>query len=274
MFLLADTTPCQYGKYMNKLIVSIVACFIATLNVCAQQPAGTFSITPKVGVTVSNFSGDMPAEVDFYAPLKSWPDPQISLSEEMLFISGNAYFTESKKKVGFTVGAEAQYQFTKVFGLSFGAFFTQEGVTYKTKGYSNYQKEEVTWDIHDDLSVNLNCITVPVLANVYVWKGLALKAGLQPEFAVGKDAKCDMTFNYDSQTRTLIKDFGPHINTFSLSLPVGISYEYKHFVADFRYCWGLTDVHDKDHKWLGNKKKWNTSSGYNRVMTFTLGYKF
>ena len=45
-------------------------------------------------------------------------------------------------------------------------------------------------------------------------------------------------------------------------------------MADFRYCWGLTDVHDKDHKWLGNKKKWNTSSGYNRVMTFTLGYKF
>jgi hypothetical protein len=51
------------------------------------------------------------------------------------------------------------------------------------------------------------------------------------------------------------------INKFDLSIPVGISYEYKNFVLDARYNWGLTKIMDAGDAF------------YNRVFQLTLGYK-
>src|SRR3712207_7766608 len=53
-------------------------------------------------------------------------------------------------------------------------------------------------------------INVPIMANVYVVNGLAVKLGVQPGFAVDKA---------DSD-----------INTVDFSIPVGASYEYKNIV--------------------------------------------
>ena len=50
-------------------------------------------------------------------------------------------------------------------------------------------------------------------------------------------------------------------NTFDLSIPVGLSYEYKNFVLDGRYNFGVTNISKN-----GNPK--------NSVFQFTLGYKF
>ena len=50
-------------------------------------------------------------------------------------------------------------------------------------------------------------------------------------------------------------------NTFDLSIPVGLSYEYNNFVLDGRYNFGVTNI----------AKGVNTK---NSVFQFTLGYKF
>src|SRR3712207_9280389 len=84
-------------------------------------------------------------------------------------------------------------------------------------------------------------INVPIMANVYVVNGLAVKLGVQPGFAVDKA---------DSD-----------INTVDFSIPVGASYEYKNIVLDARYNWGVTKLYD------GGKSK-------NSVFQVTLGYKF
>ena len=84
-------------------------------------------------------------------------------------------------------------------------------------------------------------LNIPVVANVYVVKNLAVKLGLQPGFFVDKD--------------------GAELHTFDLSIPVGLSYEYKNFVLDGRYNFGVT-----------NLAKDVTSK--NSVFQFTLGYKF
>ena len=244
------------------------ALVLMSLTANAQQKAKTFSITPKAGITASSFSGNMWATISYVIiPDGHYTYDGIEVDESKLIRAGAMGFGDMKNKVGFTIGAEGQYQFTSVVGLSLGAFYTQEGAAYNTKGhYSDFDGVKVS--IKDDLKIHLNCITVPVLANVYVWKGLALKAGLQPEFAIGKKTKGDVTIDFERQAFKAVSS-DADIKSFSLSLPIGISYEYKHVVADLRYSFGLTDLHKNKDAGIGGN-----SSAHNRVLTFTLGYKF
>jgi hypothetical protein len=103
------------------------------------------------------------------------------------------------------------------------------------------------------------------LANYYVLPGLAVKAGVQPGFKMRAKAK------YDDMTVDLDEVFGLYsaatdekvkVSTFDLSIPVGLSYEFKSFVLDARYNWGLTKVVN-----VGD-------AFYNRCFMLSLGYKF
>lgn len=62
-----------------------------------------------------------------------------------------------------------------------------------------------------------------------------------------------------------------NLRTFSLSLPVGVSYEYKNIVADFRYSIGLTDQSKNGDTYVGSD---SSSSTHNSTFALTLGYKF
>lgn len=88
----------------------------------------------------------------------------------------------------------------------------------------------------------LDYINLPFTVNVYVTKGLAVKMGLQPEFNVNDD---DI-----SSTKSV-----------ALSIPIGMSYEYNHFVWDARYNFGVTKAFDH----LDAK---------NSVFQLSFGYKF
>jgi len=253
----------------------LAALLMTASSVCAQQKAGTFSITPKIGVTASNFSGNMPLTVAYAI------STQMSLSESGVFHTlseenfpemGAIGFNESKNKFGFTAGVETQYQFSKIIGLSLGVFYTQQGASYDTKGYSYTSKGGVKVAINDNLKVNLNCVTMPILANVYIWKGLAVKAGLQPELAVSKKTGGDVTISYQGQSLSAVHSDVEGIKSFSLSVPVGVSYEYKNIVADLRYNIGVTDLRkDGDAGWIGGN---SSSTSKNRTLLFTVGYKF
>ena len=253
----------------------LAALLMTASSVCAQQKAGTFSITPKIGVTASNFSGNMPLTVAYAI------STQMSLSESGVFHTlseenfpemGAIGFNESKNKFGFTAGVETQYQFSKIIGLSLGVFYTQQGASYDTKGYSYTSKGGVKVAINDNLKVNLNCVTMPILANVYIWKGLAVKAGLQPELAVSKKTGGDVTISYQGQSLSAVHSDVEGIKSFSLSVPVGVSYEYKNIVADLRYNIGVTDLRkDGDAGLIGNN---SSSTSKNRTLLFTVGYKF
>ena len=265
-------------KHMNKPIkkqlMFAAVLFMTASSVCAQQKAGTFSITPKVGVTASNFSGNMAASVTYVVMSQHntvEPLTWISMSDAPVVEMGSVGFDESKNKFGFTAGVEAQYQFSKIFGLSLGVFYTQQGASYDTKDYSSTSSNGVKVAIHDNLKINLNSITVPILANVYVWKGLAVKAGLQPEIAVNKKTSGDVTISYKTQSVSAAKSDLAEIKSFSLSVPVGVSYEYKNIVADLRYNVGVTNLRkDGDAGW----GKSVNSTSENRCLMFTVGYKF
>ncbi len=137
-------------------------------------------------------------------------------------------------KFGFIGGVEAGYQCSKMFAVTLGAFYSMEGC----KSADDAKVKNATW--------TYNLINVPVLLNVYVYEGLALKAGIQPGF------KLSSKFNSDSVT---------DMKSVNVSIPVGLSYEFSNVILDARYNIGITKVEE------GFDLRSN-------VFQFTLGYKF
>jgi hypothetical protein len=137
-----------------------------------------------------------------------------------------------KVRLGLAAGAELEYQVSDIFSLSAAAMYSMQGSK------------------NGNIKLNLDYINVPVMANVYVVPGLAVKLGLQPGFKV--NSKVDVLGVSANISGAKSVD---------LSLPVGLSYEYKNFVLDGRYNFGLTNVNE-----IGDRK--------NSVFQITAGYKF
>ena len=135
-------------------------------------------------------------------------------------------------KVGLAAGAELGYQLNESFAVTAGAIYSMQGA--KSEGGK----------------LNLEYINIPILANYYITKGLAVKAGIQPAFKVKSEAE------YEGVSGDV-----EGIKSFDLSIPVGLSYEISDFVIDARYNWGMTKVLE------GFDSK-------NTVFQFTVGYKF
>ena len=146
---------------------------------------------------------------------------------------------DSESRIGLVAGAELEYQISDIFSISGGALYSQQGCEWSEDGRTETNK--------------LDYINIPVLANVYVVKNLAVKFGVQPAFNVNSKAKASKG---DSSIQGSIEG----IKTFDFSIPIGLSYEYKNIVIDGRYNFGLTKV----SKYADSK---------NSVFQLTVGYK-
>ncbi|MGM9704691.1 MAG: porin family protein [Prevotella sp.] len=147
---------------------------------------------------------------------------------------------DSESRIGLAVGAEAEYQLTDIFSLTGGLMYSMQGCEWSEGGATEKLK--------------LDYINIPILANVYVVKGLAVKVGIQPAFKV--NSKVEM-----SRGDAEASDKVDGVKGFEMSIPVGLSYEYKNFVLDGRYNFGVTKVFDD-------------ADCKNSVFQITLGYKF
>lgn len=161
--------------------------------------------------------------------------------------------SDAQKTIGDACfGMEAEYMITNIFSLSAGVMVSNQG--------GKYDKDGLRY------TADLDYANIPIMANVYVLPGLALKAGVQPGFRLKAKMKTDDgTYDVDEFYKLvgmLTPGEEPKINKFDLAIPVGISYEYENVVLDARYNWGLLKVEN-----IGN-------AYYNRVFEVTLGYKF
>lgn len=143
-------------------------------------------------------------------------------------------------RIGLAAGVEAEYQATDIFSVSAGVIYSMQGNKAKEEGVT--------------LTTKLDYINIPILANVYVTKGLAVKLGVQPAFNVSDKQKLS-----GGKASVEAEDVGAE--SFDFSIPVGLSYEYNNVVFDARYNFGVTNIAD------GGDSK-------NSVFQFTLGYKF
>lgn len=156
---------------------------------------------------------------------------------------------ENNPRFGLVAGAEFEYQVTERLGLAAGLIYSAQGDKASAIDV-NGNKIKMT--------EQLDYINIPIVANIYVVKGLAVKLGIQP----GLNLKDDYELKSGGITVSgSMSDLGVDIQSFDFSVPVGLSYEYKKFVVDARYNIGLTKILD----------------GYNYknvVFQFTFGYKF
>lgn len=153
-------------------------------------------------------------------------------------------------KAGLIAGVEAEYRATPLIGVTAGLLYSMQGTSF-----DDYIEGGVGVK---DAKYNMDYINIPILANFYVYKGLALKVGIQPAFNVSAKSKYTLTNGSDELEMKADMD---EVKSFDFSIPVGVSYEFSDFVVDARYNWGLTKIaDDTDCK--------------NSVFQITLGYKF
>lgn len=227
---------------MKRIILSLIAITAMPFAVMAQPEAGTFSIIPRIGVTLSKLSDD-----------------KLNVSQD--------FSLSSKYKPGMMVGADFEYQLTDMLALSVGAFYSQQGNKYDdyTEAHDLSTKK---WSEIRDIKNKYDYINVPIMFSVYGAKNLAFKLGAQ--FGFNTHASTEMTTatfvrseDGNASTESVEKSKGDMaVKKFDFSIPVGISYEYMNVIIEARYNLGLTKV----YKYL--------DEGKNSVFSFTAGYRF
>jgi hypothetical protein len=141
----------------------------------------------------------------------------------------------NESRVGFVAGVEGEYYVNNWLGIAAGLNYAQQGWKFKDNGI--------------DETTKLDYLNIPVTANFYVAKGLALKTGVQFGFLMSaKEESAD------------IKDGCEKLN---ISFPIGASYEISDFVIDLRYNVSLSKAFKAD----GSKMR-------SDLFQVTLGYKF
>ena len=150
---------------------------------------------------------------------------------------------DQKAKVGLAAGVEAEFGVAQNFSITAGALYSMEGCKY------------------NDVKFNFDYIDVPVLAQYYLAKGFAAKAGLQFGFNVRHKASYDGN-SIDVNDYYKALGFDTKVQSFNMSIPVGLSYEYESFVLDARYNIGVSKIFK------------NTDEGRGSVFMITVGYKF
>lgn len=227
---------------MKKMIL-MAAMMVATLGASAQArfEPGTLSIQPKLGGT-----GAM-----------------LTNMESVSGINGDDI--DAVPTGGAFIGAEFEYQFTNRLSLAAGVNWAQAGSGWEDSDMRvNGVKVKV-----NDFKVETSYVNIPLTANVYLFKGFAVKAGAQFSFLTS--AKMKYTFSASqggSHMNTEVdRDIKDEFNKFDFSIPVGISYEFPvPIVLDLRYNIGITKVNKKS----GDDYK----DSRNMVAAFTVGYKF
>ena len=190
---------------------------------------------------------------------------------------------------GVTAGVGIDWQATNRIALSSGVSYSYQRYRFQELSETTYiplttgaYYQEFGQDFYNS-PVRDGRLVVPLTVSVYVWKGLALKAGIQANLRLHsgiagyhkEDAAYGMTIEQDiSGTAFAMHDF-------FFSLPVGISYEYRKFVLDIRYIFGLQnlsstwDITSKSYYNMAIRHTGETQYDNQKVnqLQLTLGYR-
>jgi hypothetical protein len=226
---------------MKKIIMMAVAAFMATVSANAQFEKGTWSLQPILGVGASTIT-----------------------NAANLNLSGNKEL-DKRATSAYLIGVEGEYQFADKFSVAAGVNYTSQGC-----GWDDYNDGI---NKLKDLRADLGYIKIPIVANYYIFKGFAVKAGIQ--FGVMASSKIKLhqegKMNIFGEARDADIDYSVDIKNqfqkFDFSIPIGVSYQFKvPIVIDARYQIGLTKLNKETAPGAKNLK--------NSVLMLTVGYKF
>ena len=222
-------------------MAAIMMAAVLSAGAQARFAPGTFTLQPRLGATG--------AELTNTPPYMQYGNTKV----------------DATATGGAIIGVELEYYLTDRVSFAGGLALMQAGTGWKN---FNYTEQGVQMRMRD-LKLETAYMVVPLVANWYVAKGFALKAGLQAGFLTKGETKGTISA---SQGGTYVKteisnDCKDELKKFDLSIPIGLSYEFKFpLVIDARYNIGLTKVNKLSEP--GEK------DCRNGVFALTLGYKF
>lgn len=253
-----------------KKIFSLIIFICSSALVWAQPAVHSFSFTPKVGATLNELTGERviiacasTQRGETYNPLYARPT----------YLGLSSATENSERKAGWMAGLDCQYQVSTVFGFVLGVNYA-----HLNSGIKALDSEQMEPRL-SKLSVSYHYIQVPFLAKVYLYKGFAVHAGLQFDFSTKGESHIDGTFldvPIHSNFSKVNTSGGEYYLAVSLpddpkkvvfSVPVGVSYEYKHVVASASYNVPITRSYDRRVNYEENKL-------YNSPFQFSIGYRF
>ncbi|GLB50591.1 hypothetical protein Y10_29590 [Neptunitalea sp. Y10] len=181
--------------------------------------------------------------------------PQIGIKGglNLSTITSDDFNDGEESRTSFNVGLLAELPISDRFSI-------QPEVLYSAQGFDIRQN-----DNGDDVEYQLDYIQVPVLAKLYLIKGLSVEAGPQFGFKVNEEVDFDPTsdggdFDIDADDSS-VKDF-------ETSVALGAAYKFDNgFFVSGRYTHGLTNIFD-DSSLLGNV------DAKNAVWQFGVGFMF
>lgn len=156
-------------------------------------------------------------------------------------------FDSPDMRTSFHVGAVAEFPLADMFSLQ------AEGV-YSSKGFkSNIDGGIIGGD--GDIEYQLDYIDVPVLAKIYVTKGLSFEVGPQFSFLVNEEIDSDPTDDPgDLETN--------EAENFDFGVAGGLTFQTDMgLFATGRYTYGMTEIIED-------------SDAHNSVFQVSIGYKF
>lgn len=233
----------------KKLLLSLVAAAVSAVAMAQHPEAGTFSVIPRIGLSIANIPSD-----DIY------------------MAEGNVPFA-SRYRTSFMGGVDLDYQFMRNFSVTLGAYYAQQGCNYKNNSVETTAGNgSISGTGYSDWSTQLHYINVPLMLNAYIAPGLALKAGVQIGFAMSgkmKYTKTDYTVDKNGEVKpSAPEDYENNLNStmkkVCFAIPVGFSYEFSNVIIDARYNIGLTPF----------QKIGDYDGAKNRVFTVSAGYRF
>ena len=222
-----------------KKIMMIAALMVATVSAKAQNEVGQISIKPTVGLNFASMTK----------------------------------YDDSKTRTGLNIGLEAEYGVAQNFSVTAGLFYSQQGVKFNdinldVDWFDLNTGELGGYSFKGKATYKLDYLNIPIMAQYYVAKGFAIKAGIQPGFNVLKKVNLDGTLyqggvqggNPKSVDESYKLDKNDGVKSFQFAIPVGLSYEYKNIVLDARYNIALA-------------KAFKYGDTRHSVFSITLGYK-
>jgi hypothetical protein len=156
-------------------------------------------------------------------------------------------------RTSFNVGLLAEIPLSDRFSI-------QPEVLYSSQGFDIQQN-----DNGDDVEYQLDYIQVPILAKIYLVKGLNVEVGPQFGFKTNEEIDTDPTsdggdFDIDSDA-SAVKDF-------DTSIAAGVGYKFDNgFFINGRYTYGLTDIFKDD-------SIFQNAEGKNAVWQVGVGFMF
>lgn len=216
-----------------------------------------WSVIPRVGVNFSNL-GDMSV------------------------FHGNASVEERPKTMSdITAGAEFRYFVHPAIEVSVGAFYSRQGCHYKNyhDTYTTDLPNKVHVDGVENSNIHLQYFNIPVMGSLHLSENVALQLGVQCGVFLDGHWVNDYTrmdvidgISQNVVTNHVDDDLSWMCASTVWSMPIGVEFEYEHVLFSGSYAIPLSGFCKKVPIPGGNPDK--MSRGSNRVLTFSVGYRF